>query len=165
MPNLSHLIQQRRKHADRLANQNGAAGENHVLSDSSVYVPRPTGQKLANIIQALAATGIAIKKSSFDAIALPEGVTIDFADISSIERHLESLTFIEIKTATQSRVKDDFSGFFFAFTEGELLAAEALGQRHKVLLVNKTTGISLMTSVPEILARARSQTWQVSVQL
>jgi hypothetical protein len=165
LPTLTELIQHRRKHADRLANQNGAAGEDHVLTDSSVYLPRPTGSHLANILLVLARAGTVIKKSSFDAIALPEGVTIDFSDIQSIEQHLEKLTFIEIKTATQSRLKDDFSGFFFAFTEGEILAAEALGERHKVLLVNKTTGNSLMTSVSEILARSKSQTWQVSVQL
>jgi hypothetical protein len=31
--------------------------------------------------------------------------------------------------------------------------------------LNKATGTMLLTSVPEILARAKSTNWQVSVQL
>jgi hypothetical protein len=34
-----------------------------------------------------------------------------------------------------------------------------------VALYSRTTGQYLLTSVPEILARARSTTWQLSVQL
>lgn len=165
MLNLAELIQQRHQHAARLANQNGAAGEVFILTESTRYIPRPTGRRLANILAALADTGIIIKKSSFDAIAVPQDVSVDFNDIASIRTHLASMTFIEIKTATQSRVKPDFSGFFFAFTEGEIIAAEVLGERHKVLLVNKSTGASLLTSVQELLAKSRSQTWQVSIQL
>ena len=63
------------------------------------------------------------------------------------------------------RVRPDFSGFFFALAEGELIASEALGSRHRVMLLNKATGTMLLTSVPEILMRAKSTNWQVSVQL
>jgi len=75
------------------------------------------------------------------------------------------MTFIEIKTANQGRVRADFSGYFFAFTEGEIEAAEALGNRHKVMLNNNLTGETLLSSVPELLVRARSTTWQLSIQL
>ncbi|GAB3836001.1 hypothetical protein GCM10028821_33690 [Hymenobacter jeollabukensis] len=75
------------------------------------------------------------------------------------------MVFIEIKTANQARVKDDFSGFFFALTESEIAAAEALGTRHRVALFNNITGAALLTSVADIMARAKSSSWQVSVQL
>lgn len=165
MSTLAEIIDLKRRHALRLANQNGAAGEVHVLAQMPSYVPRPKGKQLANLISALAETGINIRKASFDAISIPDGCSVDFSEMDSIRQLLPAMTFIEIKTANQARVKPDFSGFFFAFTEGELLAAELLGERHKVFLVNKTTGTVMLTSVPEILARSKSLNWQVSVQL
>jgi hypothetical protein len=83
----------------------------------------------------------------------------------SIAYNLKEMHFIEIKTASQARVKADFSGFFFALTENEILASEALGEKHKVALYNKHTGDIVLTTVSEILSRARSTTWQVSIQL
>lgn len=62
-------------------------------------------------------------------------------------------------------MKPGFAGFFFALTEGEMAAAEALGSRHRVALFNKLTGELKLSSVQDILARARSSNWQLSVQL
>lgn len=165
MKTLSELVELRRGHLLRFANQNGAAGEATILADQSRYIPRPKGLPAKNLLAALREAGQTIKLSSFDAIALPPGVTVDLTNMDSIRQRLPSMDFIEIKTANQTRVKEDFTGFFFAFTEAELLAAEILGERHKVLLVNKATGGMLLTSVAEILARSKSQNWQVSVQL
>jgi hypothetical protein len=80
---------------------------------------------------------------------------VDFTELKSIRSALQSMVFVEIKTANQSRVRPDFSGFFLAFTEGELAASEALGDRYRVTLLNKATGKMLLTSVPEILSRAK----------
>lgn len=165
MKNLSELIEVRREHVLRFANRNGAAGEAMIISDQSGYIRRPKGMLAKNLLAALKEAGHNIRLSSFDAIALPPGLSVDLADMQSLRQRLPDMVFIEIKTANQARVKEDFSGFFFAFTEGELLAAEILGNRHKVLLVNKATGGMLLTSVAEILARSKSQNWQVSVQL
>ena len=162
---LSELVDLKKQHILRLTNQNGAAGEAWVLSDKTRYVPRPKGRQLDKLIGMLEETGISIKKTSFDAIALPDGCSVDFANAASVREHIGSMVFIEIKTANQARVKPDFTGFFFAFTEGEILASEVLGDRHKVLLVNKVTGAVQLSSVLEILARSKSLNWQVSVQL
>lgn len=159
------LIAIKREHLKRLANQNGADGERSVLNDNSRLIARPTGKALRALLAALAETGIVIRKSSFDAIYLPEDVHLETFDGDELIHAIPKMTFVEIKTANQPRVRPDFSGYFFAFTEGEIQAAEALGERHKVVLFNKLTNESLLTSVPEILARARSTNWQVSVQL
>lgn len=134
--NLNKIVQLKRRQLARLANQKGAAGELKILSESRDFVPRPTGQNLRNLLTALRETGVDLKKSSFDAIAVPDGVSVDFSNLVLLRQQITNLIFIEIKTASQSRVKDDFAGYFFAFTEGEVLAAEALGTRYKVLLVN-----------------------------
>jgi hypothetical protein len=78
---------------------------------------------------------------------------------------LPQIAFIEIKTANQTRVQPGFAGFFFALTESEISAAELLGVRHRVALFNNLIGELLMSPVPDILARTRSMTWQLSVQL
>lgn len=127
------------------------------------WVPRPRAGQLRLLLKELATTGTVIKGSSFDALAVPN--FIDFADAESIRRSLASVTFIEIKTANQARVQPGFKGFFFALTESEIAASDALGRRHRVALYNNLTGELSLTSVPEIIARTKSMTWQLSVQL
>jgi hypothetical protein len=162
---ICELLEIKREHVQRLANTNGASGEAMALVDNNQFVRRPKGNGLRHLMAALSEAGITIKPTSFDLVALPEGQRVDFMSIDSIRLALPAMKFIEVKTATQKRVKPDFSLFFFALTEGEIKAAEVLGNRHGVLLIHRATSASLLTTVPEILARARSTTWQVSVQL
>lgn len=165
MLDIAALLRMKREHLKRLANQSGAAGEHIVLTSGANLIPRPKGPALKALMEALADAGIKIKKTSFDAIYVPTTTLINFADGASLRNAVRELVFVEIKTANQARVREDFSGYFFAFTEGEVQAAEVLGVRHKVILHNKLTGTTLVTSIPELLARARSTNWQVSVQL
>jgi hypothetical protein len=156
------VILAKRAHLARLANEGGARGE----IDSTLLMnwqPRPRGPLLRILIEELAATGALIKGSSFDAIHHPTGV--DFADRQGVREKLGEMVFIEIKTANQDRVRPGFDGFFFALTESEIAAAEVLGSRHRVALYNNRTSEIVMTSVPEIIRRAKSMTWQLSVQL
>lgn len=157
------LITGRRRHLERLANRSGARGEATALLTQPDWYPRPRGPELKTLLAALAADGIMIRPTSFDAIAAPRPLSFD--DPSLLRGQLQQSTFIEIKTANQPRVKPGFAGFFFALTEAEIIAAEQLGPRHRVVLFNNLTGEMLSTSVPEILARSKSTNWQVSVQL
>lgn len=79
--------------------------------------------------------------------------------------HEDRRLVIEIERANQSRVSGGFSALFFALTEHEIMAAEQLGSRHRVARFNAQADAIQMTSVGAILERARSMTWQVSVQL
>lgn len=157
------LIREKRSHLARLANQSGAAGELAALASMDHWTPRPKGSALRRLLDALASDGIYIKASSFDAMATP--VPLAFGDLDVLRTQLMQTVFIEIKTANQARVKAGFAGFFFALTEREILAAEQLGDRHRVALYNNLTGELLLTSIPEILERSRSTNWQVSIQL
>jgi hypothetical protein len=159
------VIEAKRQHLARLANQRGAAGEIGAVAEMANWVPRPRGPGLKILLAALCDAGIIVKRASFDAVALPQMEQLDFTDLEAVKAALPGMVFIEIKTANQARVGSDFSGFFFALTEGEIAASEALGSRHRVVLYNKLTGDISMTSVPEIIARAKSTNWQLSVQL
>jgi len=157
------VIRTKRAHLARLANQGGAAGEQAALLSMNHWISRPKGPALRVLLTALAETGVAIKASSFDALATSE--PLDFATPARLREQLSGVTFIEIKTANQARVKPGFDGFFFALTESEISAADQLGSRHRVALYNNLTAELLITSVPDIIARSRSMNWQLSVQL
>ncbi|MDE1161981.1 MAG: hypothetical protein PW792_08550 [Acidobacteriaceae bacterium] len=125
---ICELLKTKREHVQRMANANGAAGESMALAllEGNRFVRRPKGTGLRNLMSALSEAGITIKPTSFDVIALPEGESVEFMSIDSVRIALPRMTFIEVKTANQKRVKPDFSSFFFALTEGEIKAAEAL---------------------------------------
>ncbi|MBE0382798.1 hypothetical protein PCARR_a3637 [Pseudoalteromonas carrageenovora IAM 12662] len=53
------------------------------------------------MLSALKEVGVIIKHSSFDALSIPKGVSIDFNDLVSIKASLSDITFIEIKSANQ----------------------------------------------------------------
>ncbi|MNS73914.1 hypothetical protein D3C72_1073730 [compost metagenome] len=157
------VILAKRAHITRMANQSGAAGEQNAIQVHELWVPRPRGKELKILMEALAKSGFSIRASSFDALALPHA--IDLADAEQVRLRLPEITFIEIKTARQKRVRPGFDGFFFALTEREIEASEQLGKRHKVALFNTLTEEILLTSVDEIIKRSRSMNWQLSVQL
>lgn len=162
---LPGLLAARHVHRERLSNRTGAHGESEVVAIHNRFLPRPKGADLARLLAALKETGITIKKSSFDAIAVPDGIEVDFTSPASLQAAVSLMTFIEIKTSTQERVGPNFENFLFSFPECEILAAEVLGDRHQVLLYNKLNGIHLFSTVPALLARARSKTWQLTTQL
>lgn len=159
------LVQSKREHAARFANRRGADGEQIALEEMQHWMPRPSGTGLKVLLNELRTTGKVIKSTSFDAVHIPGVANIDFSDAEAVRAALPEMTFIEIKSASQSRVKPGFAGFFFALTEGEIAAAEVLGSKHRVALYNKLTGELLLSSVQEVILRARSSNWQLSVQL
>ncbi len=159
------LIQAKRQHLARLANQSGASGEAMAIAEMEHWIPRPKGQELKVLLSALSESGVKIKGSSFDAIAYEDAHKVNFLDFASIAAALPKMTFIEIKTASQERVKPGFAGFFFALTEGEIAASDSLKSRHRVAHATNHNGELLIPSVPEILARSKSMNWQLSDQL
>ena len=157
------IIAGKKAHLDRLSNQQGAAGEAELVEAMDGWVPRPKGRSLKILLNELQKIGISIKWSSFDAIYL--STIVNFDNVEDVRSQIHDMIFIEIKTANQARVQPGFGGFFFAVTENEIEAADQLKERHRVALYNKKTGELLITSVPEIINRARSTNWQVSLQL
>lgn len=65
------------------------------------WIPRSKGNELKLLLSAFKEVGVIIKHSSFDALSIPKGVSIDFNDLVSIKASLTDITFIEIKSANQ----------------------------------------------------------------
>ncbi len=162
---LIDIVLAKRAHVERFANRSGAAGEVVALAEMAHWIARPKGNDLKVRLAALRDTGVNIEGSSFEAISLSSASVVDFSNAADVAAALPGMSFVEIKSANQIRVKPGFTGFFFALTESEIVAAETLGPRHRVALYNTLSGELQLTSVAEILARAKSSTWQLSVQL
>lgn len=159
------ILEARRTHLARLATTRGAKGEASVLSASEGWLPRPKGKHSKNLRAALEAKGIKIKITSFDMISMTKGQSVDFNSVESITNALPNMIFLEVKTANKEIVQPGFGRFFFAFTEHEISASKQLGQCYRVVLYNSRTKELLITSLQEVMARAGSSTWQVSIQL
>ncbi|WP_410014865.1 hypothetical protein [Sodalis sp. C49] len=157
--NLLELIESKKAYRARFSSENGISGERSLLDSQALWIKRPKGKEMKNLLAALKQfEDIEIKASSFDFVSIPENVTVDFSNISLLSDILKSLTFIELKTCNQKRVTTpDFKNFFFAITENEITASELLGDRHKVVLHNKMTGDKLVTTIHEIINRANSK--------
>lgn len=164
---LLELIESKKVHAARFSSENGISGERNILDSQVSWIKRPKGKEMKNLLAVLKEVeGIEIKATSFDFVSAPDRVTVDFSDVSSLSDVIKSLTFIELKTCNQKKViTPDFKNFFFAITQNEITAAELLGNRHKVIFYNKRTGDTLETTVREIINRASSKNWQLSVSL
>ena len=83
------VISAKRAHLARLANQGGAAGEQDAIVLMEHWVPRPRAGQLQLLLQELATTGIVIKGSSFDALAVPEALLLIHSD--NLQRISEKL--------------------------------------------------------------------------
>jgi len=162
---LPELLKSRKEHLARLSNKNGSEGELLSIQMTHNWIKRPKGKEMKNLLHVLHERQIHIKSTSFDAIHLPDEIEVNFKNVESIENAFPYMTFIEIKSGKQNRIKEDFSGFFFAITENEIKASEHLKDKYVVALFNKNTKDLLLTSIPEIIQRSRSSNWQVSVQL
>ena len=87
-------------------------GETYVIDNLDNLIPRPKSKELKNLLSVLEETGISIKRSSFDAISHPSTKEIDFTNMNSIRDAITAMVFVEIKSANQYQVKEDFTGYF-----------------------------------------------------
>lgn len=104
---------------------------------------------------------------TFDAVMTPEPT--EQITVSSIARHLDELTLIEMKT-TRKRIKNgSLNGFFFGATEREYQMAAALGDRYKwafvVLSTENEYGMPfvVLLSLEEVEQRTRAKRIQYQV--
>ena len=76
------------------------------------WLPRPKGKDMGVLLDCLRNTGTLIKRSSFDAIALPKYIKVDFKDSEQVKRNLPDMIFISIKTVNQDGLAAIFQAPF-----------------------------------------------------
>ncbi|WP_425628645.1 hypothetical protein [Vibrio neptunius] len=98
------ILRLRKEHVNRLSNTSGSQGEDLAIQKNQQWLEKPKAKELNNLLTLLSESGIHIKRTSFDAIELPVGVSIDFSCLNSIRAALPLMTFIEIKTTNKESV-------------------------------------------------------------
>ena len=121
----------------------------------------PTASQRQNLLVAYAKRGKVVYGKAFDIVRL-SGV-VDLADLGDIERNLDEITILEIKSS-RKKLGSDFAGYFFALTAAKVLVAQSLKKRFRFVLVNTHTGEHLEIGLSEIFSRAKGvyPTWSIS---
>lgn len=121
------------------------------------------GQKRA-IAAAFAANGLPVPGQAFDAVSTHElDEPLDFKDTRRLREQCRQLVLLEVKATNRVAVPRDFTGFFFAITTGELLAAQKLGERYRFALVHLVHREVRLSSLRELMRRTKAiyPSWSV----
>jgi hypothetical protein len=112
----------------------------------------PTKKQRQNLLVAFAKKGKVVYGRAFDIVKVSR--PIDLSALADVERHLGSITVLEIKSS-RKKLPLDFGGFFFSLTGAEVLVAQSLKTQFKFVLVNTLTGGSRELSLSELFSRAK----------
>ena len=82
---------------------------------------------------------------------------IDFSDIRDIERKIEDITFIEVKSTDDKDRDAKFTGHFFGVSVNEMIMAQDHVKQYKFVFVNVIHGYKLEMDLPEFFTRIKQQ--------
>ncbi|HEY1810984.1 MAG TPA: hypothetical protein VGG74_01420 [Kofleriaceae bacterium] len=142
-------------------NQRTAKRAAQMLVEDRLGFVVPTGRQRVAILQAFARDEQVVYGKAFDIVKKPTEMDLD--DVESIYRNIDELLVCEIKSTNNTSVKENFDGYFFAITAGEMLTAQSLGDRYRFVFVNTITREYLDQTLRQIFARSRGiyPTWSV----
>jgi hypothetical protein len=132
-----------------------------ILCAKNVGFVIPTARQKRLLLVEYARCNLVLYGKAFDVVKLSGKVDLD--DEDDVRKNLDNIAICEIKS-TSKKLPEDFKGYFFALTAGELLVAQCLKRRFRFVFVNTSTGSFLELSLPDVLARARAvyPTWSIS---
>lgn len=117
-------------------------------------------------ILSLLNVGGAFKPQTFDAVMTPAAV--EPLTATTIERHIETLALVEMKTTKADIANPALNRFFFGVTETEIQVAKALGERYLFAFVvlsatPERTPFFVLLTYEQMLARVRTQRIQFQI--
>ena len=113
----------------------------------------PTEKK--NIMVAFAKRNKPVHSQAYDLIRTKS--KIDFSDIHDIERKIEDITFIEVKSTDDKDRDARFTGHFFGVSVNEMIMAQDHIKQYKFVFVNVIRGYKLEMDLPEFFTRIKQQ--------
>ncbi len=144
-----------------MSRQNTAKEAADILVRKDLGFVVPTNAQRKALLVAFAQENRVLYGKAFDIVRLGSSVDLDRSE--SIEENLKEIQICEIKSTAKKGIGEDFRGYFFAVTAGELLVAQNLKEQFCFVFVNINTGHHLELSLREILARSRGiyPTWSI----
>jgi len=123
-----------------------------ILLEKRDFIDLTNSQK-KNLLIAFAKKGKAVQKTAFDLVRAPSNV--DFSNQNSIEKNLNSITLIEIKS-TEGGFDEQFHGYFFGITMTELLLAQSHRKQYRFIFVNVNTKKTMEMDISQVLSRIKN---------
>ena len=90
---------------------------------------------------------------------------IDFSDIHDIERKIEDITFIEVKSTKDKNRDAKFTGHFFGVSVNEMIMAQDHVKQYKFVFVNVIRGYKLEMDLLKFFTRIKQQWHTFSFRL
>mgnify|MGYP001159821986 FL=1 len=113
----------------------------------------PTEKK--NIMIAFAKRNKPVHSQAYDLIRTKS--KIDFSDIHDIERKIEDITFIEVKSTDAKDGKRNFANHFFGVSVNEMIMAQGHVKQYKFVFVNVKHKYILEMDLPMFFTRIKQQ--------
>lgn len=113
----------------------------------------PTRSERDALLVAFAKARLPLYGAAFDVVRAP--ASIDLSSAEDIHANLDNILICEVKSTNRVNMRADFSGYFFNITAGELLTAQALGDRYRFLFVNTVTQSHIERSLQEVFGAAK----------
>ena len=111
----------------------------------------PTEKK--NIMVAFAKRNKPVHSQAYDLIRTKS--KIDFSDIHDIERKMEDITFIEVKSTNAKDGNAKFTNHFFGVSVNEIIMAQAYVNQYKFVFVNVKRKYIKEMDLPEFFTRIK----------
>ena len=90
--------------------------------------------------------------AAYDRVRLEQPIKLTDAD--TIAHALAAISNCEIKSTNRNDVGDEFEGYFFNTTAGELLTAQSAGVNYRFVFVDTLTGAYKELGLNEVFGRA-----------
>ena len=146
-----------------------AAARNHptsrqaievLLADNSGFV-QPSRNQRQQLQVAFARQGKALIPSAYDIVRLSRPVDLD--DNEDILANIDAILIYEIKSTNRANVDEDLKGYFFNITGSEMLVAQQLGSRFRIVFVHTVKNHWQEMAPAVILAAALARSIQPSI--
>jgi hypothetical protein len=72
-----------------------------------------------------------------------------------VQQRVDDIVLCEVKS-TKRALDENFSGYFFGLSTGELLVAQSLGTNFEFALVNTETRVVKILTLKQLLGRAKA---------
>ena len=138
---------------DQLSNQQTAKKALEILVNSGKGFVVLTPKEKQTLLVAFARKSMVLYGRAFDIVKTNK--KIDFTNEAEILANLKNITVCEVKSTNRKNMPKDSAGYFFDFTTSELLVAQSLKDRYKIVFVNTITKHFTELTLNQVFAKAK----------
>ena len=136
-----------------LGHQTAKSAVAYLLGLNEGYY-EPTRKERDALLVGFAKARKPLHGAAFDLVRVTGAV--DLSDAEAIHRNIGAVVICEVKSTNRMSMPDDFRGYFFNVTAGELLTAQALGSQYRFLFVNTVLQTHMERSLQEVFGAAKA---------